>query len=128
MIFIIQTKYNICHTTTHFIDSLTRTKPDLLSLDEPFSSKYVEIRRGGLSNEVRDILKHEKITAILVTHDQKVAFLVSDIIGIMESDKLIHWVDGYTLYYDPVNAFIADFIIGAMLFIKRCKCLFILIV
>ena len=91
-------------------------KPDLLLLDEPFSSMDVELREE-LAIEVRDILKHENITAILVTHDQNEAFLVSDTIGVMEGGKLTQWADGYTLYHEPANAFIADFI-GQGVFIE----------
>ena len=91
-------------------------KPDLLLLDEPFSSMDVELREE-LAIEVRDILKHENITAILVTHDQNEAFLVADTIGVMQDGKLTQWADGYELYHEPANAFIADFI-GQGVFIE----------
>ncbi len=84
-------------------------KPDLLLLDEPFSSMDVELREE-LAIEIRDILKHENITAILVTHDQNEAFIVADTIGVMQDGKLTQWADGYELYHQPENAFIADFI------------------
>lgn len=44
-------------------------KPGILLLDEPFSSMDVELREQ-LAREVRNILKQEGVTAILVTHDQ----------------------------------------------------------
>ncbi|MCK5905617.1 MAG: ABC transporter ATP-binding protein, partial [Gammaproteobacteria bacterium] len=84
-------------------------KPDLLLMDEPFSSMDIELREE-LATEVRDILKHENITAILVTHDQNEAFIVADTIGVMQDGKLTQWADGYELYHQPANAFIADFI------------------
>ncbi len=46
-------------------------RPELLLLDEPFSNLDVELRER-LSIEVRDILKQQNATAILVTHDQHV--------------------------------------------------------
>src|SRR5687768_1825912 len=55
-------------------------KPDLLLLDEPFSNLDVTLR-GRLSLEVRDILKNQNATAILVTHDQDEAFAIADEIG-----------------------------------------------
>ena len=91
-------------------------KPDLLLMDEPFSSMDIELREE-LAIEVRDILKHENITAILVTHDQNEAFIVADTIGVMQDGKLSQWADGYDLYHEPSNAFIADFI-GQGVFIE----------
>ncbi len=84
-------------------------KPDLLLLDEPFSSMDVDLREE-LATEVRSILKEENITAILVTHDQNEAFIVADTVGVMQEGKLTQWADGYELYHEPANAFIADFI------------------
>ena len=91
-------------------------KPDLLLMDEPFSSMDIELREE-LAIEIRDILKHENITAILVTHDQNEAFIVADTIGVMQDGKLAQWADGYDLYHEPSNAFIADFI-GQGVFIE----------
>lgn len=84
-------------------------KPDILLLDEPFSSMDIELREA-LANEIRDILKHENITALLVTHDQNEAFIVADSIGVMRDGQLLQWADGYTLYHEPANKFVADFI------------------
>src|SRR5512134_173091 len=52
-------------------------RPDLLLLDEPFSNLDVDLREK-LSLEVRDILKAQNATAILVTHDQNDAFSIAD--------------------------------------------------
>ncbi len=84
-------------------------RPDLLLLDEPFSSLDVELREV-LAQEVRDILKQENTTAVLVTHDQNEAFAVADHIGVIEEGKLRQWADDYTLYHQPATPFIASFI------------------
>ena len=84
-------------------------KPELLLMDEPFSSMDIELREE-LAKEVREILNIENITAILVTHDQKEAFVVADNIGVMKEGKLLQWSDDYTLYHQPATHFIADFI------------------
>ena len=84
-------------------------KPSLLLLDEPFSSMDVELR-AELSTEVRDIIKHENITAILVTHDQNEAFIVADSIGVMKQGRLRQWANGYQLSHQPADAFVADFV------------------
>lgn len=84
-------------------------KPRLLLLDEPFSNLDVELREK-LSLEVRDILKHEGITALLVTHDQHEAFAMADVIGVMNAGVIQQWDTPYALYHQPANRFVADFI------------------
>ncbi|MEK6592065.1 MAG: ABC transporter ATP-binding protein [Pseudomonadota bacterium] len=84
-------------------------RPDLLLLDEPFSNLDVEMRER-LSIEVRDILKQQNSTAILVTHDQHEAFNIADEIGLMADGRIAQWDPPYKLYHEPVNRFVADFI------------------
>jgi len=84
-------------------------KPRLLLLDEPFSNLDVDLRER-LSLEVRDILKHEGITALLVTHDQHEAFAMADQIGVMNEGLIQQWDTPYNLYHRPKNRFVADFI------------------
>jgi len=84
-------------------------KPRLLLLDEPFSNLDVELREK-ISLEVRDILKHEGITALLVTHDQHEAFVMADWVGVMQDGLIQQWDSPYALYHQPKNRFVADFI------------------
>jgi iron(III) transport system ATP-binding protein len=91
-------------------------KPDLILLDEPFSNLDVEMR-DRLSNEVRQILKQQGTTGILVTHDQHEAFAVGDHIGVMNEGRLLQRDTAYNLYHSPDNRFVADFI-GQGVFIK----------
>ncbi len=83
--------------------------PRLLLLDEPFSNLDVELREK-LALEVRDILKHEGITALLVTHDQHEAFAMADVIGVMNQGVIQQWDTPYNLYHQPANRFVADFV------------------
>lgn len=83
--------------------------PELLLLDEPFSNLDGELRRR-LSGEVRDILKHRGISALLVTHDQSEAFAVSDHVGVLRDGKLQQWDSPYNLYHEPATPFVASFI------------------
>jgi len=84
-------------------------KPDLLLLDEPFSNLDVALReRLGL--EVREILKQQNATAILVTHDQDEAFSIADEIGILHQGVIQQWATPYRLYHEPANRFVAGFI------------------
>lgn len=60
--------------------ALARTlapQPELLLLDEPFSSLDADLRLG-LAEEVQGILRAAKQTAILVTHDENEARRVAD--------------------------------------------------
>jgi iron(III) transport system ATP-binding protein len=84
-------------------------RPRLLLLDEPFSNLDVTLREK-LSLEIRDILKHEAITALLVTHDQHEAFAMADMIGVMNKGVIQQWDTPYNLYHQPANRFVADFI------------------
>jgi iron(III) transport system ATP-binding protein len=83
--------------------------PRLLLLDEPFSNLDVELREK-LALEVRDILKQEGITALLVTHDQHEAFAMADVIGVMNQGVIQQWDTAYNLYHRPANRFVADFV------------------
>lgn len=84
-------------------------KPDLILMDEPFSNLDIEMRER-LSYEVRDILKRQGATAILVTHDQHEAFALGDQVGVMHEGRLLQWDTPYNLYHEPNCRFVADFI------------------
>jgi iron(III) transport system ATP-binding protein len=84
-------------------------RPELVLLDEPFSNLDVDLRER-LSLEVREILKSEGMTAVLVTHDQHEAFAMADEIGVMSGGRIQQWDTPYNLYHRPVNRFVADFV------------------
>ncbi|MEH6812586.1 MAG: ABC transporter ATP-binding protein [Motiliproteus sp.] len=84
-------------------------KPRLLLMDEPFSNLDTELRRQ-LSMEVRDILKEEKISAIVVTHDQNEAFTVSDKLGVIANGRLQQWETPFEIYHHPANTAVASFV------------------
>lgn len=84
-------------------------KPKMLLLDEPFSSLDVSLRES-LAQDVQAIIKAEQITALMVTHDQKEAFSVADVIGVLERGKLHQWGDAKTLYNQPSTPFVGTFV------------------
>ncbi len=84
-------------------------RPNIILLDEPFSNLDVKLRER-LSNDVRDILKSQGITGIIVTHDQNEAFAIGDMVGVMNNGKIIQWDTPYNLYHEPANRFVAGFI------------------
>lgn len=84
-------------------------KPSLLLMDEPLSSLDEELREQ-LAREIRLILQQEKISAILVTHDQNEAFAVGDYICVMHQGRVQQNDSAYNLYHRPLNRFVAEFI------------------
>jgi iron(III) transport system ATP-binding protein len=84
-------------------------EPELLLLDEPFSNLDVDLRER-LAGEVRDILKANGTTALLVTHDQFEAFAIADDIGVMVDGCFVQWDSAYNLYHRPATRFVADFV------------------
>ncbi len=84
-------------------------KPKLMLLDEPFSSLDAELREL-LAQDVRNLLKEEGITALLVTHDQQEAFAMADKAGVMYAGQLLQWNTPYELYHQPEHELVADFI------------------
>ena len=60
--------------------------------------------------EVRNILKLEKTTALLVTHDQDEAFSIADSIGVMEQGAIMQFDSPYNIYHQPNSRFVADFV------------------
>jgi len=95
-------------------------RPRLLLMDEPFSSLDVALREG-LAAEVREVLKEEGITALMVTHDQNEAFALADQIGVMNQGRLHQWSSGYDLYHRPMDRFVAGFIGKGVLFPGRVQ-------
>jgi len=91
-------------------------QPELILMDEPFSNLDIEMRER-LSNEVRQILKQQGTSGILVTHDQHEAFAIGDQIGVMSEGHILQRDTAYNLYHSPANRFVADFI-GQGVFVR----------
>jgi iron(III) transport system ATP-binding protein len=84
-------------------------KPKLLLLDEPFSGLDATLKET-LVPEIRTILIKEKITALLVTHDQQEAFIIADKVALMQKGRIEQFDAPYAIYHQPVTRFVADFI------------------
>ncbi len=84
-------------------------KPELLLLDEPFSGLDASLRET-LVPEVRELLKAEQVSALLVTHDQMEAFAMADKVAVMQDGQLHQWDTPYTIYHEPRTRFVARFI------------------
>lgn len=75
-------------------------KPNIILLDEPFSSIDDELH-AHLALRVRDILKAESVTALLVTHSQEDAFSMADYVGLLHKQELLQWGTPYDVYHKP---------------------------
>lgn len=84
-------------------------QPKILLLDEPFSSLDLELREQ-LATQVRQILKQEQMTAIMVTHDQTEAFAFADSVGVMKAGEILQFDTPYNIYHQPCSRFVADFV------------------
>ncbi|WP_026374479.1 ABC transporter ATP-binding protein [Aestuariibacter salexigens] len=84
-------------------------EPDVLLMDEPFSSLDSELRKQ-LASDVRFILKQTGTTALMVTHDQHEAFAIADKVGVVQGGHLHQWDTPFVLYHQPATQFVAEFI------------------
>ncbi|MCV2403445.1 ABC transporter ATP-binding protein [Marinomonas sp. C2222] len=84
-------------------------KPKLLLMDEPFSGLDAKLRED-LVPEIRAILKHENMSALLVTHDQMEAFAMADIVSVMDAGEIHQTGKPYDIYHQSKTRFVAEFI------------------
>lgn len=83
--------------------------PKVYLMDEPLSNLDAKLR-VDMRNEIRRIQQAAGITAIYVTHDQSEAMALSDNIIVMKKGVVDQIGDPHTVYYRPVDEFVADFI------------------
>ncbi|HIT41561.1 MAG TPA: ABC transporter ATP-binding protein [Candidatus Caccovicinus merdipullorum] len=84
-------------------------EPRLLLLDEPLGALDLKLRQDMQYELIR--LKNELgITFIYVTHDQEEALTMSDTIVVMNQGYIQQMGTPESIYNEPENAFVADFI------------------
>jgi sulfate transport system ATP-binding protein len=93
-------------------------KPQVLLLDEPFGALDAKIREE-LRRTIRAVQRELGITTVLVTHDQEEAFALADIIGVMNSGRLLETGQPHDLYAQPATRFVATFLGAANLLLAR---------
>ncbi len=84
-------------------------EPDLLLLDEPFSSLDFKLRQE-MRREVRHILKQQEVTSILVTHDQNEAFAFADTVAVMFNGQVEQHGSPQQIYRQPATRATAAFV------------------
>ena len=84
------------------------SNPNIILLDEPFANLDTRLREK-LRDKVLHILKDNKITSIIVTHDADEAMFLSDYIVILENGEIQQHGKPVELYTRPKNRFVAEF-------------------
>lgn len=85
-------------------------EPRLFLLDEPLSSLDAKLRED-MQVELRILQQRLKVTTVLVTHDQREAMTMSDLVVVMGTDNRVHQVGSpLEIYRNPLDTFVADFI------------------
>jgi iron(III) transport system ATP-binding protein len=88
--------------------------PRVVLLDEPFSALDPTLR-ASLRADVRAALRQTGTTALLVTHDQLEALSVADQVGVLRDGRIVQTADPRTLYSQPVDPDVAQFVGEAVL-------------
>jgi iron(III) transport system ATP-binding protein len=94
--------------------------PDILLLDEPFSSIDEEFR-SSMRRDVVEVLQKTAATALLVTHDQDEALSIADRVAVLQHGTVIQCDEPAVLYRRPVNAEVARFVGHANLLFGRLE-------
>lgn len=84
-------------------------RPRLVLLDEPFASLDAILRRR-LREEMRAILEAERITAILVTHDQEEALSIAGTVAVMIDGEIHQHGRPAEIYRRPADLAVARFV------------------
>jgi iron(III) transport system ATP-binding protein len=84
-------------------------KPTVLLLDEPFSNLDPDMA-GKMREDLHDLLRRTKTTAILVTHDHDEAFAMADRIAVLNNGRLEQLDTPEAIYHTPSTPFVADFV------------------
>lgn len=84
-------------------------EPKVLLLDEPLGALDLKLRKE-MQMELKNMQRELGITFIYVTHDQEEALTMSDKIIIMNKGRIQQIGDPVSIYNEPINAFVADFI------------------
>ncbi|MBB5174226.1 ABC transporter ATP-binding protein [Texcoconibacillus texcoconensis] len=84
-------------------------EPHVVLMDEPFSNLDAGLREK-MRFEIMGILKKANVTAIMVTHDQKDAFAVSDRVVVMNEGVIQQIAEPREMYRCPKNCFVAQFV------------------
>ena len=84
------------------------TRPKVLLLDEPFGALDQNLREA-MQVELRKLQQSVGITSLIVTHDQKEAIVLSDLIAVMNDGRIEQIGPPIEIYDRPRTRFVAAF-------------------
>ncbi|EAR50233.1 putative spermidine/putrescine transport atp-binding abc transporter protein [Oceanicola granulosus HTCC2516] len=84
-------------------------EPKVFLLDEPLSALDANLREQ-MQVELRQLQQRLGVTTVVVTHDQKEALTMADIVIVMDKGRVQQVGAPMEVYRDPANAFVAGFI------------------
>ena len=83
--------------------------PRLFLLDEPLSALDAKLREA-MQVELRQLQQRLGITTFVVTHDQREAMTMADLVVVMGEGRIRQAASPIEIYRKPADAFVADFI------------------
>jgi len=84
-------------------------EPEVLLLDEPFSSLDPPTREA-LLDDLGRILREERVTTVLVTHDRAEAMVLGDRVGVLMHGRLLQVDEAAQVFRAPASEEIARFV------------------
>ncbi len=84
-------------------------RPRLVLLDEPFSALDAGLRTA-VRADVREVLRAEAATAVLVTHDQDEALSMADVVAVMRDGRIVERGGAEEVYRRPRDLGTARFV------------------
>jgi iron(III) transport system ATP-binding protein len=85
------------------------TEPEIVLLDEPFSSLDASLR-ASVRAEVLEVLRKAGTTSVLVTHDQDEALSMADQVAVLRGGVIAQLATPSELYGQPHDAALAQFL------------------
>jgi putative spermidine/putrescine transport system ATP-binding protein len=83
--------------------------PKLFLLDEPMSALDAKLRES-MQVELRQLQQRLGVTTFVVTHDQREAMTMADLVVVMGEGRIRQAASPMEIYRKPADAFVADFI------------------
>jgi iron(III) transport system ATP-binding protein len=93
-------------------------RPPLVLLDEPFSALDAGLR-ADVRLDVREALRADGATAVLVTHDQNEALSMADQVAVMRQGRIVQHGTPAEVYGSPIDPWVGDFVGEAVLLPAR---------
>jgi multiple sugar transport system ATP-binding protein len=96
-------------------------RPSAMLMDEPIGALDAKLREQ-MRTELRRLHVDNGSTTVYVTHDQVEAMAMADKIGIMNDGVLQQYDNPDTVYDEPANLFVAQFVGSPIMNVADCRC------